>query len=299
MAELDLLRSFLAVYRAGTVTGAARTLHLTQPAVSLQVKALESRMGRPLFRRGARGVTPTPAGHELAQSVAHHMDALEGAVGGRAGSAGSVTHSVHVGGPEEFLSIRVLPELLPLAISGMRLRLRFDVDPPLIAALLDGELDIAIVTSAAQERALVSQPLCFEYLHLVAAPAWQQRFRGLSPGPEGARMLAEAPVISYAEDLPLATAWWLEVFRSPPALSPAVVVNSLRAGLQLAIGGAGIAVLPSHVCDEAVVSGQLVRLLAPIEPPRNQLHLVWRAGTAARPGPREAHARIEAAARQW
>lgn len=122
MADIQLLRTFLAVYRAGTFTRAAQELHLTQPAVSMHIRSLETQLGKPLFRRASRGVTPTAAGRELAQAVGSHIDALEGALEGTAGAEDGVGDSVHLGGPEEFLGVRVFPELVPMMGDGLRVR---------------------------------------------------------------------------------------------------------------------------------------------------------------------------------
>ena len=63
--DSDLMRSFLAVADAGSVTAAAGRLFRTQGAVSLQVKRLEESLGQPLFDRQARGVVLTPRGEQL------------------------------------------------------------------------------------------------------------------------------------------------------------------------------------------------------------------------------------------
>ena len=56
---------FREVARSGSVSGGARTLGLTQPAVSQHLRALEAEIGTPLFLRGSGGVTPTEAGERL------------------------------------------------------------------------------------------------------------------------------------------------------------------------------------------------------------------------------------------
>ncbi|MEU4427970.1 LysR family transcriptional regulator, partial [Actinoplanes sp. NPDC024001] len=76
MLSLDLLHTFLAVHRAGTLTRAAELLGLSQPTVTAQLRTLESRIGQPLFVRGARGVTPTPAADDLARRLDGPLDAL-------------------------------------------------------------------------------------------------------------------------------------------------------------------------------------------------------------------------------
>lgn len=77
--ELQHLKTFLAVAEAGSLTRAAESLYLSQPAVSAQVKALEVELGLPLFRRTARGVQTTAAGDELlaaARDVVHRADGM-------------------------------------------------------------------------------------------------------------------------------------------------------------------------------------------------------------------------------
>ena len=61
-----LLPTFLTVLDAGRISAAAKTLHLSQPAVTAQIRRLEDAIGAALFLRSARGVTPTEAGLRLA-----------------------------------------------------------------------------------------------------------------------------------------------------------------------------------------------------------------------------------------
>lgn len=68
--DLALLRTFVTVHRAGSFTRAAALLGLSQPAVTSQIRTLERQLGRPLFLRQARGVTPTTIGDELAHKAA-------------------------------------------------------------------------------------------------------------------------------------------------------------------------------------------------------------------------------------
>ena len=59
------LETFRVVAGAGKITSASQQLHLSQPAVTAQLRQLEEQLGRPLFVRGARGVALTDAGREL------------------------------------------------------------------------------------------------------------------------------------------------------------------------------------------------------------------------------------------
>lgn len=70
------LQTFMAVYRHRTLSEAATTLGVSQPAVSQRLQALEALTG-PLFERHARGVHPLPRAHRLAHDVGDAIGALE------------------------------------------------------------------------------------------------------------------------------------------------------------------------------------------------------------------------------
>lgn len=68
--DLNLLRTFLAVYRSGSFTAAAQLLGLSQPTVTTQIRSLERQTRRELFERLPRGVAPTAVADDLAARVA-------------------------------------------------------------------------------------------------------------------------------------------------------------------------------------------------------------------------------------
>lgn len=73
----DLLRTFLAIAEAGSVTDGAARIHRSQSAASLQIKRLEEIVGKPVFDRHGRGVVLTTAGEKLlpvARDVARTLD---------------------------------------------------------------------------------------------------------------------------------------------------------------------------------------------------------------------------------
>ncbi|MEY9891913.1 DNA-binding transcriptional LysR family regulator [Catenulispora sp. MAP12-49] len=77
--DVRLLRSFLAVARERSISGAARRLFMSQQTLSEQIRQLEKTLGVPLLLRGSRGVTLTAAGERLAAgaaSVTAELDAL-------------------------------------------------------------------------------------------------------------------------------------------------------------------------------------------------------------------------------
>src|SRR5690349_9839877 len=110
--SLDQLRTFLAVYRAGSITAGGRAVGLSQSTVTSQIQALEQQSGRQLFDRVARGVQPTAVADDLAARVAGPLDDLALALAGSTPSA--PPEPVHLAGPAELMAVRVVPALAPL-----------------------------------------------------------------------------------------------------------------------------------------------------------------------------------------
>lgn len=283
MSDLSLLRSFLAVYRTGSVSGAAQHLQLAQPTVTMHVRALESEMGRTLFERRPRGVEPRRAAHELASAVAAHIDALDevlfGEVIGRSRRGGVL----YIGGPSEYVSSVVLPALDPLISRGVRIRAMLNVNQPILAALTDGDLDLAILTESPNDPSIeVSSQRTEEYV-LVASPERAQRIGTIDAGPGGADQLLDEPLIAFSEGLPLIREFWRDVFDARWVGSPAIVANSLQSMAKLVERGIGISVFPRHMIEASLAARTLVPLIVPATPPQNLLYLAWRVGALANP----------------
>ena len=147
--ELRTLRYFLAVCEHGTMSRAAEALHVTQPALSRQIAALERELGAPLLERHSRSVTPTEKGLYLrrrAQEIVgladqttadlmHGEDIVEGDVFIGAGeSEGLRVIARHV---------RAFREKYP----GVRFHLHSGNAPDLIERLEHGVDDFSVLMS--------------------------------------------------------------------------------------------------------------------------------------------------------
>ncbi|MCX4455338.1 LysR family transcriptional regulator [Streptomyces sp. NBC_01340] len=299
--DLALLRTFVTVHRAGSFTRAAALLGLSQPAVTSQIRTLERQLGRPLFLRQARGVTPTTIGDELAHKAAPHLDALvEIAETGL--DEDSSLRTLHLAGPPEFTAERALPALTELTGEdgmGFALRASFGNAEETLEGLAAGHHDLAITTARPRGTLLTATPLCDEEHVLVAAPRWAARIGAGKLRRKGSPALENFPVVEVHESLPLVARYWASVFDSHPAASGTVVVPDLRAVLACAATGAGLAVLPRYLCAEALERGDVVALLDPAVPPLRTYFLVVRTGTLAMPHIARAHDWLLHAAADW
>ncbi|MEV5873909.1 LysR family transcriptional regulator [Streptomyces sp. NPDC052101] len=299
--DLALLRTFVTVHRAGSFTRAAALLGLSQPAVTSQIRTLERQLGKPLFLRQARGVTPTTIGDELAHKAAPHLDALVEIAESGLDDESSL-RTLHLAGPPEFTAERALPALTELTGDdgqGFALRASFGTAEETLEGLASGHHDLAISTARPRGALLTATPLCDEEHVLVAAPRWVERIGAEALRLKGAPALENLPVVEVHESLPFVSRYWASVFDSRPAASGTVIVPDLRAVLACAIAGAGLAVLPRYLCTAALDDGTIAPLNDPVVPPLRTYFLVVRTGTLAMPHIARAHEWLQRAAADW
>ncbi|MBM7170282.1 LysR family transcriptional regulator [Streptomyces sp. G44] len=279
--DLNQLRTFLAVYRSGSFTAAARILGLSQPTVTAQIRSLERHLDRELFERLPRGAAPAPFADELASRIVEPLDALA-EVAGHGGDGAA--EPVHLAGPAEFLSHCVLPGLAPLVERGVRLRITTGLTDDLLDELRAGRHDLVVATARPRGRALTWVPLADEEFVLVTAASWAERIGGAERLAElGPAALRGVPLVAYAEDVPIVRRYWRHVFGKRLVCEPAVTMPDLRAVKAAVAGGAGFSVLPRYLCLDELASGSLVLLHDPEDPPINTGYLVQRPGSSDNP----------------
>ncbi|MEU6003295.1 LysR family transcriptional regulator [Streptomyces sp. NPDC047197] len=298
--DLNLLRTFLAVYRSGSFTAAARLLGLSQPTVTTQIRALERQVDRELFERLPRGVAPAPYADALAARVVDPLDALAAVTGHGGPLDGAPAEPVHLAGPAEMLCHCALPALAPLIEQGVRLRVTTGLSDRLLDELRAGRHDLVIATARPRGRSLSSVPLADEEFVLVAAPSWAERIGGPDRiAADGPGVLLGVPLVTYADDLPIARRYWRHVFGKRLVCEASVTVPDLRGVLSAVIAGAGFSVLPRYLCRDALAAGTLVLLHDPEDAPINTGFLVQRPGSADNPHVALVRDHLVRSARAW
>ena len=147
--ELRLLRSFVAIHEAGSVSRAADRMACTQAAMSMRLKMLETEIGAPLFLRRSGGLQPTPRGAELyarALGVLSAYDEMLSATRSR-----PPRDRLRLGMPDDYASGwlgGLIADLGP-AFDRLEIDLVCDLSANLMAALERREIDLALVTTAA------------------------------------------------------------------------------------------------------------------------------------------------------
>lgn len=275
MVNLEWYRSFIEVYRVGTVSRAAEVLHLTQPAVSQHIAGLESTLGIALFQRLPRRMLPTEDGKRLYTRVVTAIETLE-SVPTKANLGDAPLH-IRLGTPTEFFSEYVL-ERLPKE-DPVLFTIRFGLVQDLIEQLLDNQIDCAIATQKIANPELEYQLIFEENFWLVGSPqvvlpisqdVMQADLTSLE------RWLRPQPLIAYSEDLPIIRRFWRVVFGQRLDVNPQFIIPDLRTIREAISQGLGYSVLPDYLCMEWVNDRHLTLILKPAKAVSNQIWLAYR-----------------------
>lgn len=264
--DIALLRTFLTVVETRSFTRAADRLGRSQPAISLQIRRLESQLGSPLIERRGRSVSLTTEGAALlpqARRLLRLNDEIVGTLG-----EGDLEGEVRFGAPEDIAS-QQLPAILG-AFARSHPRIRLSVTCDFTANLLDqmsrGMLDLALI-----KREPVGPEL--------GARVWKEPLVWVALDAALARETPLPLIVAPAPDIyrkrALAALQSAGIAFRPAFTSPSIAgqLAALRAGL-------GVSVLPA-----ATVPRNLTILGDPLPPlPDSEIALVSAGGPAGPAG---------------
>ena len=153
--ELDHLRQFLHVVDAGSVSGAAKLAHLTQPAVSRNLKLLEEAVGAALFDRHGRGLVLTPAGRALVPRARTLLQDVHDATRTVRRAAERGYADLRFGAVDSVASYLVPKLLAPVhqQFPELAWKLRTARSAALLEQIDAGTLDFAVVAAAGPPKA--------------------------------------------------------------------------------------------------------------------------------------------------
>jgi DNA-binding transcriptional LysR family regulator len=170
-ATFRQLTALNAVARLGSVSRAAEEMHLTQPAVSIQIAALEEAAGTPLLQRTGRGIRLTEAG-ELLAGYAHRILDLW-----REAGEEMAAHRGEFAGTLRVAAVTTAEYLLPpmlVAFAGeypkVQVKLQVGNRDQIVRMLAGQEIDLAIMGRPPAELKTVSMPFAKHPMAFLAAP---------------------------------------------------------------------------------------------------------------------------------
>ncbi|MCF1710132.1 LysR family transcriptional regulator [Tabrizicola sp. J26] len=256
--DWDKLRIFHAVADAGSLTHAGESLHLSQSAVSRQIRALEESLNTTLFHRHARGLILTEQGELLFDATQAMVKRLDAAAARIRDAEDEVLGELRVTTTTGFGTLWLAPRLGTLYEKYPSLK----IDLMLEERVLDlpmREADVAIRMKEPSQADLIRKRLMNIRMQLYASPAYLEK-NGTPTRPED---LSQHRLISQHASTPQVAAGahlvqQLMAYDIPSTLT----VNNYFGVLQAVLNDLGIGVLPDYLLDDFP---NLVRVLPEIE----------------------------------
>ncbi|MGY2052052.1 LysR family transcriptional regulator [Methylobacterium sp. JK268] len=291
--DLRQLRYFVAIVEQGSLSRAAQTLRVAQPALSQHLRNMEEELGVVLLHRGSRGALPTPAGTRLlalARTIIAEFATMRDVVRGEDDLPSGTVHLGLSGTVSELLGVPLI-EAVRSRYPGIQLRVREAMSGFVLDWLRKGDLDLAVVYGVADPRGLTVRPVLTEDLCLIGAPA----LRGVLAG-EGEeiplRRAAALPLMLPSPAQGLRAVIDAAATQADLVLSPEIEVDSYAQLKLLAVRGLGFGILPEANVQQPVASGVLTRWRLVDPPIRREVCL---AHPAERPLSAAARAVVETA----
>ena len=235
--ELRVLQYFLAVAREQSISGAAESLHLSQPTLSRQLKELEEELGRQLMVRGSRRITLTEEGMLLRKRAEEILDLVHRTESEILDSDETVSGDVRIGGGETD-GIRLLARAAA-ALHAQYPQVQYHIvsgDAPLVTDQLDkGLIDFGVLIGAPDLTKYVCLPLPARDTWGVLMPADCPLAQKQAVGPED---LWDKPLILSRQKGAELTHW---LHRAPSQLNVVATYNLLYNASLLVDEGLGYA----------------------------------------------------------
>jgi DNA-binding transcriptional LysR family regulator len=257
--NLAHLQTFVQVAKHGSFSAAAQRLGITQPAVSLQIRQLEKRLGAALVERVGRRARPTAAGGELLAHaervdavVAEAIDAVTRRATGAMGRVRLGTGATAC----IFLLPRILKDLRH-RFPQLEITVSTGNTSDIVKAIEENVLDVGLVTLPASGRAFDIMPVLDDEFVAIAPRELKLPARVTAAG------LAAKPVLLFepgGNTRKITDAWFAA---GGVTLKPVMSLGSVEAIKQLVAVGLGCAILPAMAVRDARSAGLVVRPLSP------------------------------------
>lgn len=245
--NLNLLRVFDAVCRTRSMTKAAEQLHMTQSGVSQNIKTLEEVLQVKLFDRVKQKPVPTQNALELYAFSSGALVSLEKVFNQISTQEMLLRGTVKLGLPIEFGNNVVLPLLAKWAKQHPQVdfQIQYDLAPRMNNALLNGDLDFAIVDEFRFDPQVESTPVAYETLTLCAS---RDYMKGREMQKNDKRFFESLDYIDYTEEAPILDQWFKHHYHfgyfRPNMRASLMDVQGMA---KMISEGMGAGILPLHV----------------------------------------------------
>src|SRR5712692_2201022 len=171
--DIRQIKAFVAIAETGTFTAGAARVHVTQAAVSMQIRQLETETGAKLFIRAPRRVILTEAGEKLLERAYVILREHDAALEELAALTGAERGRLRIGSASAMVSADPLPQILKELrekYPSVETSVVSGTSALLVQQVLAGELDAAFVSLPVEARGVQTELLSEDYLVAIASP---------------------------------------------------------------------------------------------------------------------------------
>ena len=171
--EIRQVKAFVAIAEMGTFTAGAARVHVTQAAISMQIRQLETETGAKLFIRAPRRVILTEAGEKLLERAYVILREHDAALEEIAALTGAARGRLRIGSASAMVSADPLPQILRelrQSHPGVEASVASGTSESLVRQVLAGDLDAAFVSLPVEARGAQTELLSEDYLVAIASP---------------------------------------------------------------------------------------------------------------------------------
>jgi LysR family transcriptional regulator for metE and metH len=252
--EIKHLQLVAAIARTGSVTRAGDILNLSQSALSHQLRDIEERLSTPLFHRVGKKMVLTTAGDTLLRAATQVLD-IVGRTEDEIRKAGKSNAGLLRITTQCYTCYHWLPGLLKeyrLRHPNVEVHVDADATPRPLKSLIDGRIDLAIMSDPVRDRRLVQRPLFEDELLVIMSPNHRLAGRAVVE-PED---LAEETLIIYP---PREESTVLQQVLAPAGVMPKAIqqVQLSEAIIELVKAGLGVAAMARWAVEPSVRAGAL------------------------------------------
>lgn len=272
MDRFDELQVFVAILDAASLSGAARRLRRSAPAVTRALAALEARVGVRLIERTTRKLAPTDAGLRLGEMARRVLADYDNAVGEE--EHGPLRGKLRITAPHVFGRRHLTPAVLAFLDLHPALQIEMVFNDRNID-LIEHGVDLALRIGSLPDTSMVARRVGTVGRVIVASPAYLAR----SGTPRSPHELGEHDVIFSSAASNVAEWRFRQEGRDVSVkLDPRLTVNEIDAVIMAVLAGRGIGRALSYQVADQLADGSLVRLLQDYEPPATPVQLVMQSG---------------------
>jgi DNA-binding transcriptional LysR family regulator len=273
MLNFEWYRTFKVVYETGTLSGAAQSLFISQPGVSLHLNSLEAYTGFRLFERESRKVVPTDRAVMLYDYLIDALTKLEELEKKLHSKSKVERATVSIG-----MCFTTFQGILEEHICDLPFNLisRFGECAEILADLESGAIDFVITSERSPNVNLMFVPFATERMILVAGSHTDttelEKLIVVDNRPEIGSWLSKQRWFATAVDMAKLKQFWQNSFNEAPTFSPDFILPHYSSIIYCLTNGDGFTVIPDYLCSNQLLNKSLKPVWPNMTPIENTLY---------------------------